>query len=112
MALTSSQNRSDEWKEAIKRRPWLGWYSSAAWKKLRIWQLKRQPLCEFCLKAGRVSAADTVDHIRPHRGKMELFFDKNNLQSLDKSCHSSAKQRMEKSGAFGCDENGIVEGWK
>ena len=93
-------------------RPWIKWYKTAAWKKLRLWQLKRQPLCEFCLKKGVVEEANTVDHIIPHRGNMKLFFDKSNLQSLSKTCHSSIKQRLEKSGEFGCDENGMVERWK
>lgn len=88
------------------------WYKTAAWAKLRKKQLSKQPLCEFCLEKGIISAADTVDHKVPHRGNMDLFFDIGNLQSLDKSCHSSQKQRLEKSGEFGCDENGIVESWK
>jgi len=29
-----------------------------------------------------------VDHIRPHRGRPELFFDESNLQTMCKSHHS------------------------
>lgn len=93
-------------------RPWVKWYKTANWRKLRLWQLKREPLCRFCRDNGIVTEANTVDHKMPHRGNMGLFFDRGNLQSLCKECHSGAKQRMEKSGEFGCDTNGIVEGWK
>lgn len=98
--------------ERGNRPHYVKWYKTAAWKKLRARQLARQPLCEFCLKMGIVSQANTVDHKIPHRGNMGLFFALENLQSLDASCHSSQKQRLEKSGEFGCDENGIVEAWK
>lgn len=91
---------------------WLKWYNTAAWKRLRLVQLRREPLCRFCKKKGIISPADTVDHIIPHRGNKELFFSLDNLQSLDKKCHSSIKQRIEKSGDYGCDENGIVASWK
>jgi 5-methylcytosine-specific restriction endonuclease McrA len=93
-------------------RPWVKWYKTSNWQRMRLSQLSRQPLCKFCHKAGIVTEANTVDHVMPHRGKMDLFFDKGNLQSLCKSCHSSQKQRLEKSGEFGCDVNGIVEAWK
>lgn len=88
------------------------WYDTAAWKRLRLYQLKREPLCRFCKKQGIITPADTVDHIKPHRGDKNLFFNINNLQSLDKKCHSSIKQRLEKSGEYGCDENGIVPSWR
>lgn len=88
------------------------WYKTAAWARLRKKQLAREPLCRFCRSKGVITQADTVDHIVPHKGNMDLFFSLENLQSLDKACHSSAKQRLEKSGEFGCDENGIVEAWK
>lgn len=93
-------------------RYWVKFYKTAAWARLRKKQLRLFPLCKFCKKAGIVKAANTVDHKIPHKGNMELFFDINNLQSLCKECHSSTKQRIEKSGEFGCDEFGIVEDWK
>lgn len=93
-------------------RPWIKWYKTANWQRLRLWQLKREPLCRFCKRNGILTEANTVDHITPHRGNMDLFYDKGNLQSLCAACHSSVKQRLEKSGDFGCDVNGIVKGWK
>lgn len=98
---------------AVKTRPeWTKWYKTANWYRLRHKALSREPLCRFCKKKGIITAGNTVDHIQPHKGDMSKFFDIMNLQVLCKKCHSSTKQRLEKSGEFGCDENGIVEGWK
>lgn len=102
MVLRLKNNRSE----------WVKWYKTAAWQRMRLAQLKHEPLCEFCKTKNIITEADTVDHIRPHRGDMKLFFDSKNLQSLDKKCHSKIKQKLEKSGEFGCDENGIVPAWR
>jgi len=37
------------------------------------------------------------DHIEPHRGNEQLFWDENNLQTLRKECHDRDKQRAEQS---------------
>lgn len=95
-----------------KRPFWVKWYKTAEWRRLRLWQLKREPLCKFCKKHGIIKEANTVDHIKPHKGNIDMFFSKYNLQSLCKECHSSAKQRIEKSGDFGCDVRGYVPGWQ
>lgn len=89
---------------------WKGWYSSKLWKQLRHQQLTKQPLCEMCLAQGRVVVATVVDHKTPHKGNWSLFSDATNLQSLDKQCHDSVKQRMEKrgiEGPIGGDLNGM-----
>lgn len=100
-------------KDAIhnKRPPWVKWYKTAAWQRIRRKQLKTEPLCRFCKNNGIVEPATVCDHKIPHKGNMELFFN-GPFQSLCKLCHDSTKQRLEKSGEFGCDENGIVKGWK
>lgn len=78
------------------------------WQRLRVSYLKRNPLCVFCERQGRTSAANVVDHIVPHRGDMKLFWDQKNWQPLCKSCHSSIKQQLERSGLVkGCDVNGL-----
>lgn len=83
-------------------------YGTKAWYRLRYHQLQKQPLCQFCAERRRVTAADIVDHIEPHRGDEAKFFDPENLQSLCKSCHDSIKQQLEKSGVMrGCDESGL-----
>ena len=77
-------------------RQWRRLYNTARWKRLREAHLAADPLCRFCLEVEDVTAADTVDHIRPHKGDPDLFFDPSNLQSLCASCHSRHKQREER----------------
>ncbi|WP_312405248.1 HNH endonuclease [Rhizobium sp.] len=79
----------------MARSVWHHLYQTAAWKRLREHQLAVQPLCEFCLITEDVTAAEVVDHRRAHKGDLELFHDPNNLQSLCKHHHDSAKQLME-----------------
>ena len=57
------------------------------WQRVRSRYLKQHPLCVQCLKEGRYRAASVVDHIVPHRGNKELFWDRSNWQPLCKSCH-------------------------
>lgn len=113
--MTNLNSKNFTWMEPRLKnnRPfWVRWYKTAAWQRLRMRQLKKKPFCEFCKNKNILTEADTVDHIVPHKGDMKLFFDPENLQSLDKKCHSSAKQRLEKKGEFGCDEHGIVPSWR
>jgi 5-methylcytosine-specific restriction endonuclease McrA len=70
-------------------------YNTTRWRKLRAARLTANPLCSMCHEDGRVTAATVVDHIIPHRGKDELFFDFDNTQSLCKTHHDGAKQREE-----------------
>lgn len=93
-------------------RPWLGLYKTKRWTALRMGQLRKCPLCRFCSDMGKITAANVVDHIKPHKGDVSLFHDAENLQSLCKLCHDSAKARMENSGDFGCNTDGIVKGWQ
>ena len=78
-----------------RRDIWRRWYKRASWLRIRARRLAADPLCAMCLKDGITKAADTVDHITPHRGDPELFFDYDNTQSLCASCHSSRKQGQE-----------------
>lgn len=59
----------------------------AEWDKQRLLFLDEHPLCVECRRKGYVMPATVVDHIVPHKGDKVLFWDKNNWQSLCKSCH-------------------------
>ena len=61
----------------------------AAWQKARRLYLQSHPLCAACLKKDppKYTKATVVDHITPHRGNQELFWDRNNWQPLCKPCH-------------------------
>lgn len=58
------------------------------WQKARSKYLKANPLCTHCLKLGKFTPADVVDHIIPHRGDVSTFWDKDNWQPLCTSCHN------------------------
>ena len=57
------------------------------WQKARRFFLKRHPWCVRCKEKGRLVPATVVDHIKPHRGNPDLFWDEKNWQPLCKSCH-------------------------
>jgi len=63
-------------------------YNSPVWQSMRVAQLAREPWCVDCLERGVHTRATEVDHIKPHRGDPELFFDANNLASRCKPDHS------------------------
>ena len=65
------------------------------WRKARERFLAEHPLCVYCQREGRVTAANVVDHIKQHRGDKALFWDKTNWMSLCKFHHDSTKQKEE-----------------
>jgi 5-methylcytosine-specific restriction enzyme A len=58
-----------------------------AWQQARLSYLSSHPLCVACEAEGRVRAAVVVDHVVPHRGNAELFWDESNWQALCKWHH-------------------------
>jgi 5-methylcytosine-specific restriction protein A len=77
---------------------WHHLYDTKRWKALRLYHLGTEPLCRMCKQADRVTTACIVDHVIPHKGDVELFFDDTNLQSLCKPHHDGAKQAQERNG--------------
>ena len=71
------------------------------WQKAREHYLNEHPLCVFCERNGRTTAARVVDHIVAHRGDMVLFWDQANWQGRCKPCHDSVKQAEEAAGLSG-----------
>lgn len=69
------------------------------WSKVRKQFIKEHPLCKACLEEGKVTAAEQVDHIIPHKGSEKLFWDSGNWQSLCASCHST--KTITENGGFG-----------
>ena len=57
------------------------------WQKVSKRYLKANPLCKQCQCESRLAQAEVVDHIIPHRGDRQLFWDESNWQSLCKRCH-------------------------
>jgi 5-methylcytosine-specific restriction protein A len=68
----------------------------SAWQRLAAAHKRKHPLCVDCLKQGRVTAVEEVDHVIPFKGKDDpLRLDPKNLQSLCGSHHraKTAQQR-------------------
>lgn len=61
----------------------------------------------MCETVGIASAATVADHVVPHYGDIDLFWN-GELQSLCGSCHSSAKQSEER---VGYSSTIGVDGW-
>lgn len=81
----------------------VGWYHTARWRKLRAQVLRRDGyVCQATGVAlvGRYPAENSpvVDHVRPHRGDPERFWDPDNLRAVAKGWHDREKQSQEKRG--------------
>ncbi|MDF2567900.1 MAG: endonuclease [Oscillospiraceae bacterium] len=66
-------------------------------KKWQKESKKHLALHPFCVECGEL--ATDVDHIIPHKGNMNLFWDKRNWQSMCGRCHS--KKTAKEDGGFG-----------
>lgn len=66
-----------------KSSQWHSLYYTSRWRQTSREFLKKYPICFIC--GGK---ATVVDHIQPHRGNLDLFYDDNNLQPLCQRCHS------------------------
>ena len=71
----------------------------AEWKKHRDQFLLEHPLCVECRRKGYVMPATVVDHIIPHKGDKDLFWNKSNWQPLCET-HHNIKTASEDRGAW------------
>lgn len=85
-------------------RPWRHLYGRK-WQRLSRRFLDKHPLCVRCAELGRVGAATVVDHIKPHKGDVLLFWAVGNWQALCKEHHDGWKQTIENAPAP-CDSSG------
>ena len=70
------------------------WYGTARWKRRRKGQLRAHPLCIMCQAEGIYTAATVADHVTPHKGDPQAFW-QGPLQSLCAPHHDRDKQRAE-----------------
>jgi len=84
-------------------------YHTARWRRLRRQFLQQHPLCKFHMESGKLVPSEVVDHVVPHKGNTDLFWDEGNLQALCKWCHDSLKRRVEVSRVHSVafDEHGL-----
>ena len=62
-------------------------YNRAAWKRIRRRVLKDHPLCQECLKWGRMAPSSVCDHVSPLWNDWKGFI-KGPFQGLCRSCHT------------------------
>jgi 5-methylcytosine-specific restriction protein A len=80
-------------------------YHTARWRRTRAAQLRKQPLCEACLKRGRYAPATVCNHADPAT-KATAFF-AGPFTSLCAPCHDAGEQKAERAGFTGeADEDG------
>ena len=77
-----------KWNSFAPCRQYHRMYCGATWQKLRDSFLRDNPMCVECLKAGVYKLAKVVDHVVPHRGDKDKFFQLGNLQSLCEIHHN------------------------
>lgn len=63
------------------------------WRSARVDYLRRNSLCVICKMNRRMTPATVVDHIKPHRGDMKLFWNVDNWQSLCTFHHNAKTAR-------------------
>ena len=91
-------------------------YDCVRWRKASKRYLSNNPLCTMHQQEGFSRIATVVDHIKPHNGNVDLFWDEDNWQGLCAPCHSGRKRMFENKGTSpACGENGlpldIRRGW-
>jgi 5-methylcytosine-specific restriction enzyme A len=81
-------------------------YTTQRWQRLRRAKLREKPLCELCIKIGRIEPAVAVDHVKPINSGGDAFPALDGLMSMCERCHNQ-KTRHEQLGedytGKGCD---------
>lgn len=102
-AGTREEREAERLKQRDAEQPWRKWYYTRRWKELRkeVW-LRDEFRCQQTgiLLVGKYPAGNSpvADHIKPHRGDPELFWDMANVQTVSKEYHDREKQRGERDG--------------
>ncbi len=74
---------------------------TTGWDKAARGFLNSHPLCIGCIAVDRVTAAELVDHIVPHKGDQVLMWDRSNWQASCAWHHNVVKQLLERQYADG-----------
>lgn len=81
--------RHREYDRRVRDQEAKAFYNSAAWRKLRAWKLRREPLCERCRARGLLVPATVAHHKVERADDPVLALDLDNLESLCPPCHSA-----------------------
>lgn len=80
--------------QSIRSSEYAHWYRSKQWNAIRIVELNRAPLCEWCKPKGIIKHATTVHHATPHKGNYEMFL-AGPFVCLCSDCHDSTAREIE-----------------
>jgi len=81
-------------------------YHTMQWRRRRLHQLRKYPLCAACSQDNHVKAATIVHHLEDHKGNWSAFIS-SPVESLCKQCHDNIWSDSEVLGyQRGCDING------
>jgi 5-methylcytosine-specific restriction protein A len=79
--------------ERRKAAPYRRLYDSSAWRKASRGFL-RGKVCVRCLERQTITLAAVTDHIRPHQGDRDLFWDRDNWRPLCVRCHNAVRREQ------------------
>jgi 5-methylcytosine-specific restriction protein A len=89
---------------------WQHLYASHRWRRAseRFRASPEGALCIDCRARGVITPSAITDHIVPHCGNLDLFWDPRNFAPRCWGCHS-AKTRSDQTGKprRGCDQDGV-----
>ena len=99
------QSKQDTWNEQRA-----AFYVSGAWIACSRSFRKAHPLCERCLKKGKISPAEEAHHrikLTPQNiNNPDITLNWDNMELLCKDCHEEERERAK--GRWKVDENGHV----
>jgi 5-methylcytosine-specific restriction protein A len=78
------QREYDKERDQTEERQWI---HSTRWRKASKLFLDQHSLCTECERQERLTPAYLVDHIEPHCGSYEKFWNEENWQGLCNACH-------------------------
>jgi 5-methylcytosine-specific restriction protein A len=68
-------------------------YDQRAWRDASRAFLRQHPLCVECERQRVIRLAVHVDHVTPHRGDVDAFWNRENWQALCSHCHGQKTRR-------------------
>lgn len=95
--LATGQSEADRSRQRLATQAWRGWYVTDRWRRLSLEvRIEERFTCRLCGRVATGKGQSVCDHITPHRGDPTLFWSRDNLQCLCKTCHDSHKQSAER----------------
>lgn len=87
--------------QGLTQTPWRAWYKTKRWQDLRLAVFARdlyrcQRTGEMCIGKHPSPNSPVANHKTPHRGRAELFWSMDNIETVTKAVHDSIIQSEER----------------